>query len=618
MMLERTEFGSGLEDSGGPEQEKVRGNMMKKKKKILSQAVSAVLAAAAVSTTAYGAQASPIDPVPGAYGYFVDHYKTNTSDNLSPETNAVVGLFASSFGTVWQPGSSWNNGTFLNGAGLAMHAQNMANSIAMTNSRTPQQDLDAYMTDRRNQSYSALDGLGKYEEAFKSLAKAETSLAYEIPADAQTKKYSDAGGANGNWADPDSDLGNMVKLVDTVRGTYSSGNPAKEAFQYMRPFRWNSQVKLVPALQPCVSDDPMTDGGFPSGHTNAGYLASLALAYAVPEQYQTLLTNASEIGNYRIIAGMHSSFDVMGGRIMATALAAAILNDPDNAQLKADARREAEEILLKAQTGEGLEKYAYEDINRQNYEDRLTYFMPQTGDPTKPMVVPKGAEVLLETRFPYLDGDQRRWVLYSTGLPSGYTLLDDTEGWGRLDLYAASEGYGSFDQDVTVDMNADQGGFCAWDTWANDIDGQGSLTKNGSGTLCLSGDNSFTGGVHVNGGALNLASSKALGNGLVDNQAVIEEQVTGPVYVAGNYSQTEKGELSLDINSSADAFVIGGEADLNGVLNLDFTDCPDPQAGTVILSAGSLQGAFADLNCVGLSADKTVAAVGNQIVVQNK
>lgn len=588
------------------------------KKKLLTQALSAMLAVAAASTTAYGAQVSPIDPVPGAYGYFVDNYKTNTSDNLTPESNAVVGLFASSFGTVWQPGNSWNNGAFLNGAGLAMHAQNMANSIAMTNSRTPQQELDAYMTDRRNQSYSALDGLGGYEDAFKALAKAGTSLAYEIPADAQTKKYSDKGGENGSWADQDSVLGNMVKLVDTVRGPYSSGNPAKAAFQYMRPFRWSSQVKLVPALQPCVSDDPMTDGGFPSGHTNAGYLASLALAYAVPEQYQTLLTNASEIGNYRIIAGMHSSFDVMGGRIMATALAAAILNDPANAQLKEDARREAQEILLKAQAGEGLAKYAYEDINRKNYEDRLTYFMPQTGDASKPMTVPKGAEVLLETRFPYMDGEERRWVLYSTGLPSGYTLLDDAEGWGRLDLYTASEGYGSFIQDVTADMDAAKGGFNAWDTWANDIDGQGSLTKNGTGTLCLSGENSFTGGVHVNGGALNLASSKALGNGLVDNRAVIEEQVLGPVYAAGSYSQTEDGVLSLDIDSSADTFVIAGEAELDGVLKLDFTGCPSLQAGTVILSAGSVEGAFSDIQCTGLSADKMVAAEGNQIVVKDR
>lgn len=93
----------------------------------------------------------------------------------------------------------------------------------------------------------------------------------------------------------------------------------------------------------------------------------------------------------------------------------------------------------------------------------MTYNMPQTGDATRPMTVPKGAEVLLETRFPYLDDTQRRWVLYSTGLPSGYVFLDDAEGWGRLNLYEAGNGYGSFDVDVTVNMDASKGGFYAFD-----------------------------------------------------------------------------------------------------------------------------------------------------------
>ena len=144
----------------------------------------------------------------------------------------------------------------------------------------------------------------------------------------------------------------------------------------------------------------MEDGGFPSGHTNAGYLASLSLAYAVPEQFKECLTNASEIGNYRIIAGMHSPMDVMGGRTMAMALAAAALNDPDNAQLKADARKEAEEILLKNPSAKEVTYYDDEELNAIRYNERMTYNMPQTGDPTQPMRVPKGAEVLLETRFP--------------------------------------------------------------------------------------------------------------------------------------------------------------------------------------------------------------------------
>ncbi|MFD0523246.1 phosphatase PAP2 family protein [Paractinoplanes durhamensis] len=51
---------------------------------------------------------------------------------------------------------------------------------------------------------------------------------------------------------------------------------------------------------------PAEDGGFPSGHTNAFYLAALAFAYAVPERFQELVTAAFDLAETRIVAGMHS------------------------------------------------------------------------------------------------------------------------------------------------------------------------------------------------------------------------------------------------------------------------------------------------------------------------
>ena len=88
----------------------------------------------------------------------------------------------------------------------------------MTQNRTLEQEVQAYLTDRQNQNWSALDGLGSYETAFKNLANAKTSLPDAIPADAETKKYSDKGNENGAWADETSSLGSMVELVNTVRG----------------------------------------------------------------------------------------------------------------------------------------------------------------------------------------------------------------------------------------------------------------------------------------------------------------------------------------------------------------------------------------------------------------
>lgn len=259
----------------------------------LALALSAAPCQAAVDPSA-------IDPVPGPHGYFVDTYKTNNMDNMTPESNAVIGVL-SPFLTLWQPGSSWDNGTKLGPGGNLVLDSNINRCIEITSQRTRDQELPAYLIDRQNQNWSSLKGLGPYEASFKELAHAATSLPDEIPADAETVKYSDKGGANGEWADTSSQLGHIVELVNTVRGPHASGNPAKIYFQYMRPFRWSDQVNLLPALKPCASD-PIKDGGFPSGHTNAGYLASLSLAYAVPERYQECLTNASVIGNYRIVA----------------------------------------------------------------------------------------------------------------------------------------------------------------------------------------------------------------------------------------------------------------------------------------------------------------------------
>lgn len=58
-------------------------------------------------------------------------------------------------------------------------------------------------------------------------------------------------------------------------------------------------------------------------------------------------------------------------------------------------------MLLTSQLTADADPYADHGRNKQLYVERLTYGLPQTGDTTKPMTVPKGAEVLIETRFPY-------------------------------------------------------------------------------------------------------------------------------------------------------------------------------------------------------------------------
>ncbi|MFD1956811.1 S-layer homology domain-containing protein [Paenibacillus thailandensis] len=543
------------------------------------------------------AEASIELPEAPAWGHFVDSYKNNTSVNMDVYSNPAIGVL-SGFLDLWKPGSSWDNGTKLNSEVLDYNIQYVAD---LAESRTEEEEIAAYYDDRRNQTYGAADGLGSLADVYREKSGTYTTIT-SIPDDATTVKYSDGNGAN-KGGNSDSELGKMVDLIGTLRGNYASTNPAKNYYSYMRPWRWLDESVIVPTLVPARSSTPATDGGFPSGHTNASYLASLALAYAVPERFQELLTRASEMGNSRIVAGMHSPLDVMGGRVMATALAAATLADPDNAELKKAAYDQAHDILLK-ETGTAEDRFSDYEKNKEEFTERLTYGFAPIASTTKPMVVPKGAEVLLETRQPYLSAEQRREVLATTGLPSGYPVLDDPEGWGRLNLFAAADGYGAFNDDVTVTMDAYKGGFHAADSWRNDISGTGKLTKEGTGTLTLLGSNTYSGGTELNAGTLEGGSATAFGSGdVLNNGGTLTENVTGKWIIGGSFTQAAEGTLELNVASSDDVLEARGEVHANGTLEVNFTDDYKPGKGTITLishDGNERTGQFVDVEINGL------------------
>lgn len=557
---------------------------------------------------------------------FVDDYRTNLPANLTPETNAVVRILGG-FAQVWKTGGAWNTGTPLQPDLLRA---NVRYSIRITRTRTEEQAKEAFIYDRQHQSYAMIAGLGPLADLYKAGAKAVTSIT-SAPDGTPPTTVSDAvpagapaGSAQGAGSH-DSDLGKVAELVDTVRGTWASGNPSKYAYQYPRPWRMNedsqvvdtgktdafgypvydSQVVVAPQLLRQRNTSPTDDGGFPSGHTNAFHLAGLAYAYAVPERFQELVTRSLELSHTRIVAGMHSTVDVIGGRIMATALAAATLADPANASLKAAARAQAlayftqktgtnADTLFAYAHSDASDPYADRDANSCAVAPRLTYVLTRRGR-NVPLTVPKGAEVLLETRLPYLDADQRREVLRTTALPSGYVLLDGFEQWGRLNLFAAADGYGAFDSDVTVTLDAAAGGFGAADSWRNDIDGDGGLTKRGSGTLTLTGHNRYTGGTVVKDGTLVAASSHALGHGDVRVSGGTL-RVQRPVQVHGVYSQ-ESATLALTLRSGHEpALEVTCRALLGtgSVLSLQLDADRPPAAGSTVrvLAAPALRGQF--------------------------
>ncbi|MFW9332568.1 acid phosphatase [Paenibacillus polymyxa] len=551
-----------------------------------------------------------VTPTEPSWGYFVDHYKNNSAANKTESSNPTLGLL-SEFNKLWTPGATWDTGTKLNSSVLDANIQKVIDIAAR---RTSSEADAAYLDDRRNQSYSVIDGLGSLTDIYRKKAGATTTI-NDVPADATTKKYEDEGT---NAGDISSSLGNVVNLVNTLRGDYSTTNPAKSYFSYPRPFRWSDNSVVVPSLIPALKSDATNDGGFPSGHTNAAYLSSIAMAYAMPERYQELLTRASELGNNRVVAGMHSPLDVMGGRVMATAMAAAILSDPANSNLKKAAYQDAHKQLL-SQKGTAPDRFSNYATNKKNYNERLTYGFNQINPTTTPMTVPKGAEVLLETRQPYLDSTQRRWVLATTGLPSGYPVLDDAEGWGRLNLFSAADGYGAFANNVTVNMDASKGGFNALDRWRNHISGVGKLIKKGTGTLKLMGSNTYSGGTQIDQGVLEGNSETAFGSGTVTNNGgTLLKNNAGKLIVGSNYKQTAKGKLELNLQSKNDVLKIKGTAQLNGKLRLNFSNKYVPASGATILTYGKRTGAFSSIEAAGLPSNYKVKIVYTADRVQLK
>lgn len=523
-------------------------------------AVALVLAPLGLATPAAASTnvAEMIRPHEASYGFYVDTYLNNTADHKTIYNNPAVGV-TSEFYRYWSPDKG-----ILNQAVLDM---SVAATAEATQNRTAAEERRSFFTDRVNLPYTIVSGLGPYATAFVKNAEAQTS--YHVMPTKPVAKNDKA--PKVPWANPNSKLGAIVQLINLNRLPYGKSSFPKKVYRYERPYRQShNQVRPDPYLADFMAAAPKTDYDFPSGHSSAAFESGPTLAYVFPERFQQLVTRSSEICYDRMLVGRHSALAVMGGRMMGQAVTAGILNDPQNAALIKRAYREAHSVALqKSPLVTTQDEFANYRTNQQNYRFRLTYGLPQIGNTHVGPRVPKGAEVLLKTRLPYLTANQRRLVLATTELASGYPVLDDTEGWGRLDLFSAANGYGSLPATTKVTMNADRGGFNAQDTWKNNITGTGRLVKQGTGSLALAGNNQFSGGIQLRAGGLTLTNAHAAGTGTLDVQA--GTVTTGAnLRVGHDYRQATMGKLVLAGPTSE--LKVHGRADL---------------AGTLVLKAGS-------------------------------
>ena len=243
-------------------------------------------------------------------------------------------------------------------------------------------------------------------------------------------------------------------------GLASSTFAEKYYFKAPRPFQQAPEriIRYNDGVKNYYLDSP----AFPSGHTNQAVWVSTLLATMLPEVGPQLALRGAEAGNHRVVLGVHSPLDVIGGRMTGLAAAADRLNDPRmrdalrqaEAEIRAEIQwRTGKDIatLVAEQNAAGT-NYATTQHAAERYATFADYGLPTVYHPDAPMIVPKAAPVLLEAAHPNLNYEQRAAVLRQTATKPG-TPLDWQGGsgsWQRINLVKALGAQVSVDEQGNV------------------------------------------------------------------------------------------------------------------------------------------------------------------------
>lgn len=122
-----------------------------------------------------------------------------------------------------------------------------------------------------------------------------------------------------------------------------------------------------------------------------------------------------------------------------------------------------------------------------------------------------GVAALLKQRFEYMSMSQVRDVMLTTATDLGAKGVDDTFGWGMVNVSKALNGPAQLLGDERYTLNRD-------DSWSNAITAGGRLTKLGSGKLTLTGEKNQLKGITLAGGGLTLQGETRLTESAVVDQ----------------------------------------------------------------------------------------------------
>lgn len=88
----------------------------------------------------------------------------------------------------------------------------------------------------------------------------------------------------------------------------------KERFKRLRPYVEDS------TLNPCIRKPNKSDWAYPSGHSTVGFAMAIALSRLYPAKAEAILARGYQVGENRVMGGVHHPSDVEAGRELATQL----------------------------------------------------------------------------------------------------------------------------------------------------------------------------------------------------------------------------------------------------------------------------------------------------------
>jgi subtilase-type serine protease len=256
----------------------------------------------------------------------------------------------------------------------------------------------------------------------------------------------------------------------------------------------------------------------------------------------------------------------------------------------------------------------YSSIIEGNSVDNLTTGYAKYSGTSMAAPHVAGSIAVLMERFPYMTGAQVASVLKTTTTDMGAPGIDALYGWGMINLGKAINGPGMFvtEQDIPEEFRVsgaygpeqfvvnlpgvgavlDKGKptervcddiHCGLDVWSNNISGHGGLTKQGIGTLVLTGNNSYAGPTLINQGLLAINGS-VTSDVTVQNAGVLGGSGTlgsltarsggtvapgnsiGTLNVAGNVSFEPGSRYAVEVapNGQSDRIQSSGSATIGG------------------------------------------------------